>query len=157
MVDIGKILGKREEKYCLFFCFGMDSRFARRSNLNLFSISSRYLFRTSKLFKGSWRNIITIYRGIDYRPRLKRCVFSIYSYDKKQWNIYIKFVISGKRIRTFSIIFGFVAHANSSWIGSSILPQSLPSLDICRPRIDFDKRARRIAACPCVFSKRNAQ
>lgn len=88
MVDIGKILGKREEKYCLFFCFGMDSRFARRSNLNLFSISSRYLFRTSKLFKGSWRNIITIYRGIDYRPRLKRCVFSIYSYDKKQWNIY---------------------------------------------------------------------
>lgn len=155
MVDIGKILGKREEKYCLFFCFGMDSRFARRSNLNLFSISSRYLFRTRQTFQG----IMTKYNHHLSRRRLKRCVFSIYSYDKKQWNIYIcrKFVISGKRIRTFSIIFGFVAHANSSWIGSSILPQSLPSLDICRPRIDFDKRARRIAACPCVFSKRNAQ
>lgn len=45
------------------------------------------------------------------------------------------------------------------------------SLDVCRPRIDFDKRARRIAetgvptvracacicVCVCVFSKRNAQ
>lgn len=89
MVDIGKILGKREEKYCLFFCFGMDSRFARRSNLNLFSISSRYLFRTRQTFQG----IMTKYnhhlsRQIDYKRCLKRCVFSIYSYDKKQWNIY---------------------------------------------------------------------
>ena len=34
------------------------------------------------------------------------------------------------------------------------------SLDVCRPRIDFDKRARRIAETGvyvCVFSKRNAQ
>lgn len=85
MVDIGKILGKREEKYCLFFCFGMDSRFARRSNLNLFSISSRYLFRTRQTFQG----IMTKYNHHLSRRRLKRCVFSIYSYDKKQWNIYI--------------------------------------------------------------------